>query len=55
MSTQEKKTDFKDKAVAQLITYTGLLTWLVGGAKTDTRKPLASFEDYVEEAKQKSL
>jgi hypothetical protein len=49
------KNDRKDEAVANLIIFTGLLAWLTGGAKVNTRKKLDSFEDYIDEAKQKTV
>jgi hypothetical protein len=49
------KNNHEDKAVSNLIIFTGLLAWLTGGAKVNTRNKLNSFDDYIDEAKQKTV
>lgn len=53
MSNPVVKNDHGDKAVAKLAIFTGLLAWLTGGANMSNRDKLASFDDYIDEAKRK--
>lgn len=45
----------EDQSVIKLIIYSGLLAWLTGGAKHSDRPRHTSFDDYVEEARQKTV